>query len=230
MYLAYVRGPPVAVFAGSWLCSKSPVDGTPIALGEPFGDCEPAAARLVSVATTVRMAKALGVKVFVSRELGEDGVDAAFAGGADGVLEELQFSRGGYGEGARFVLLEPRNVEELVNTVRNVAEAVHKPFDVLVATTLEGAGNFAPYVDGLVLVGGWVPVEVEEVGELPEVGRCLHCGIDYLIYGGGIRRCVYCGRRLSRVVTSVKPPRSRAVFRSVYKKYANLTRLRFKVV
>ncbi len=230
MYLAYVRGPPVAVFAGSWLCSKSPVDGTPIALGEPFGDCDPGVARLMSVATTVRMAKALGVKVFVSRELGEDGVDAAFAGGADGVLEELQFSRGEYKEGTRFVLLEPRSVEELVNAVRNIAEVVRKPFDVLVATVLERAGEYAPYVDGLVMVGGCVPIEVKEVGDLPEVGRCLHCGIDYLMYSGGIRRCIYCGRRLSRVVTSVKPPRSKAVFRSVYKKYTNLTRLRFKVV
>jgi len=223
-------GPLSPCSPGRGSARNPPSTGLPLRLASPFGDCDPAVARLMSVATTVRMAKALGVKVFISRELGEDGVDAAFAGGADGVLEELQFSRGGYGEGARFVLLEPRNVEELVNTVRNVAETVHKPFDVLVATTLEDAGDFAPYVDGLVLVGGWVPAEVEEVGELPEVGRCLHCGIDYLMYGGGIRRCVYCGRRLSRVVTSVKPPRSRAVFRSVYKKYANLTRLRFKVV
>lgn len=230
MYLAYVRGPPVAVFAGSWLCSKSPVDGTPIALGEPFGDCDPAVARLMSIATTVRMAKAHGARVFVSRELGEDEVDAAFAGGADGVLEELKFSRGGCVEGVRFVLLEPRGLEELVNSIREIAESARGSFDVLVATEFERVGVFAPYVDGVVVVGGWVTVEVKEVKTLPEVGRCLHCGVDYLMYSGGIRRCIYCGRRLSKVVASVKPPRSRAVFRSVYRKYTNLSKLRFKVL
>jgi len=230
MYLAYIRGPPVAIFAGSWMCAKSPVDGTPVALGEPFGDCDPAVARLMSIATTVRLAKSMGVKVFVSRELGEDGVDAAFAGGADGVVEELSFSRGEYREGVKFILFEPRDVVELVNAVRSIGESARRPFDVLVATSFQQVEVFAPYVDGVVLTGGWAPVEVDEVGALPEVGRCLHCGIDYLMYCGGIRRCVYCGRRLSKVVTSVKPPRSRAVFRSVYRKYSNISRLRFKVV
>jgi coenzyme F420-reducing hydrogenase delta subunit/DNA-directed RNA polymerase subunit RPC12/RpoP len=228
--LAYVRGPPVAVFAGSWLCSKSPVDGTPIALGEPFGDCEVGVARLMSIATSVRIAKQLGVRVFVSEELGEDAVDAAFAGGANGVLEELRYSEGDYREGAASVLLRPRDLAELVNTVRVIAETHRKPFDVLIAASLDRVHEFAPYVDGVVIVDGWVPVSVGEAGEIPEIRRCAHCGVDYLIYSNPVRRCIYCGRRLSGVIASTRPPRSRAVFRSVFKRYAGVTRLRVKIV
>lgn len=230
MYLAYVKGPPVAVFAGSWLCVKSPLDGTPMALGEPLGDCDPAIARFMSIATSVKLVKQTGVKVFVSKELGEDGVNAAYAGGADGVLEELAVSIGNYGEGTRYVLLETSSVEELVNTIRKIAEVVKKPFDVLAASTLEIAPRFAPYVDGIFLKGGWVEIEVEVVRELPEVSRCVHCGVDYLMYGEVAKRCMYCGRRLTRVITEVKPPRSRAVFRAVYKRYRDLSGLRWKVV
>ncbi|ACB40131.1 hypothetical protein [Pyrobaculum neutrophilum] len=230
MPLAYVGGPPVAVFAGSWLCSKSPIDGTPIALGEPFGDCDPSVARLMSIATSVRLAKQAGARVFVSRELGEDGVDAAFAGGADGVLEELDYEVGRYREGAKFVLFEGRDVAEVVNAVRRTAEEARRPFDVLVAVDLGQVGVFAPYVDGVVLRGGWVEVEVGATEVLPEVGRCVHCGVDYLMYSGALRRCLYCGRRLARVVTSVRPPRSRAVFRSIYRKYASLPKIRLKIV
>lgn len=230
MNLAYIKGPPVAVFAGSWLCSKSPLDGTPIALGEPLGDCDPAIARLMSIATSVRLVKQTGVKVFISRELGEDGVDAAYAGGADGVLEELAVSVGNYSEGAKYVLLETPSIEELVNTVRQIAEVVKKPFDVLAVSTPESAPRFAPYVDGIFLKSGWVEVEVGPAGTLPEVGRCIHCGVDYLMYRETIRRCVHCGRRLARVITEVRPPRSRAVIRAVYMRYRNLARLKWKVV
>ncbi|ABL89036.1 conserved hypothetical protein [Pyrobaculum islandicum DSM 4184] len=230
MLLAYVRGPPVAVFAGSWLCSKSPIDGTPVALGEPFGDCDPVVARLMSIATSVRIVKQTGTKVFISRELGEDGVDAAFAGGADGVLEELDYAVGDYRNGVKFVLLEPRDVSDLLNAVRTIAEKARKSFDVLVATDLDKVGVFAPYVDGVVLKGGWVTIEVGEVGYVPEIGRCLYCGVDYLMYSGVLRRCIYCGRKLTKVITSAKPPRSRAVFRSIYRKYVSLNKLRFKIV
>ncbi|AAL64185.1 hypothetical protein [Pyrobaculum aerophilum] len=230
MKLAYARGPPIAVFAGSWKCTVSPIDGTPIALGEPFGDCEPDIDRLISIATTVRIIKQMGVKVFISRELGEDEVDAAYAGGADGVLEELSFSRDEYRDGVQFVLFQPADPVELVNRVREIAQRHKKPFDVLVATSFENAKVFAPYVDGVVLTGGWVGVELTRIDHLPEVGRCVHCGMDFLMYGNSLKRCVYCGRRLIKVITSTRPPRSKAVFRSVFKQYVNVNRLRFKVV
>ncbi|MGB9703873.1 MAG: hypothetical protein ACPL3C_00365 [Pyrobaculum sp.] len=230
MKLAYVRGPPMAVFAGSWMCSTSPIDGVPVALGEPFGDCDPGVARLMSIATTVRFAKLTGARVYVSMELGEDGVDAAYAGGADGVLEELSFSRDEYREGARFVVLEGRSVEDVVNKVRELAERYKKPFDVLVATEYEYVRIFAPFVDGVVLTGGWVEVGVAPIGHLPEVGRCIHCGVDYLMYSGSAKRCIYCGRRLTRVLSAARPPRSRAVFRSIYRKYIAVTNLRIKII
>jgi len=80
------------------------------------------------------------------------------------------------------------------------------------------------------MVGGGSTVEVKEVGGLAGGWEVSTLRNRLLDVRGGIRRCIYCGRRLSRVITSVKPPRSKAVFRSVYKKYTNLTRLRFKVV
>ncbi|MCU7787069.1 hypothetical protein ODS41_03885 [Pyrobaculum sp. 3827-6] len=230
MKLAYARGPPVAVFAGSWRCTSSPIDGVPIALGEPFGDCGVEVARLISIATTVRLARQMGIKVYVSAELGEEGLDAAFAGGADGVLEELSFSRNEYVEGVKFVVLDGRDVADIVNTVRSLGERFRKPFDVLVATSYEFVPRFASLVDGVVITGGWVDVEVAPVEFIPEVGRCVHCGVDYLMYSGSLKRCIYCGRRLLRVVTATKTPRSRAVYRSVYKKFANITTLRFKIV
>ncbi|MEM5827262.1 MAG: hypothetical protein QXT46_04575 [Pyrobaculum sp.] len=229
MYLAYIKGPPVAIFAGSWLCVKSPIDGTPIALGEPFGDCQSGVARLMSIATSVRMAKQTGVKVFVSAALGEDGVDAAFAGGADGVLEELKYSVGEYREGARYVVFEPHDLIDLANSIRRAAESGRKPFDIIAVGSLDVVLKLAPYVDGVVIKEGWVEVEVGEVGVLPEIGRCIHCGVDYLMYGGEVKRCIYCNRKLTRVLTNAKPPRSRPVFRSVYKKYVGVTHLRLKV-
>ncbi|MFN3804196.1 MAG: hypothetical protein ACK4SY_03985 [Pyrobaculum sp.] len=230
MNLAYVGGPPVAIFAGSWRCVKSPIDGTPVAVGEPVGNCDADIARLMSIATTVRLVKRLGVKVFVSTELGEEGVDAAYAGGADGLFEELAVSHGGYREGARYVLFDVSTVEELANAVRKVAESAGRPFDILAAADFEKAPLLAPHVDGLFLKGGWVHIEVAETRLLPEIGRCLHCGVDYLMYGSQIRRCIYCGRKLARVITETRPPRSRAVFRSVYRKYLGVERLRLKIV
>lgn len=212
------------------MCEKSPVDGTPVALGEPFGDCPPDVARLMSIATTVWHVKRAGVKVYVSRDLGEDGVDAAYAGGADGVVEELKASKGRYEEGADYVVLQPSGLEDLVNAVRQIAEAARRPFGVLVVADFRDAATYAPYVDGVVLTGGWAEVAVAPTELLPEVGRCLHCGVDFLMYGGEVRRCVYCGRRLTKVITQVKPPRSRAVFRSVFKKYQNISLLRFRIV
>jgi len=228
MKLAYVKGPLVAVFAGSWLCEKSPVDGVPILLGEPIGECAGEAARLISIATTVRAVKRLGARVYVSEALGADGVDAAFAGGADGVLEELGASKDAAG-GAQAVV-EASDVAELLNKVRRLGEEARRGFEVLVAAPFEKAVEFAPFVDGVVLTGGWVEVGLEEVGHVPEVGRCTACGVDYLMYGGAIRRCVYCGRRLVKVITSTRLPRSRPVFRAVAKKYLKLTIHRFKVV
>ncbi|MEZ0320011.1 MAG: hypothetical protein ABWK05_08495 [Pyrobaculum sp.] len=230
MNLAYIKGPPVAIFAGSWMCEKSPVDGTPVALGEPFGDCSPEVARLMSIATTVWHVKRTGVKVYVSRDLGEDGVDAAYAGGADGVVEELKASKGRYEEGAEHVVLQPQGLEELLNAVRHIAEAARRPFGVLVVANPRDVAVYAPYVDGVVLTGGWTEVVVAPTEVLPEVGRCLHCGVDFLMYGGEVRRCLYCGRKLMRVITHVKPPRSRAVFRSVFKKYQSIYLIRFRVV
>ncbi|MFN7106092.1 MAG: hypothetical protein ACK4M3_05865 [Pyrobaculum sp.] len=230
MNLAYVRGPPVATFAGSWRCVKSPIDGTPVALGEPLGDCDADIARLMSIATTVRLVKTLGVKVFVSAELGGEGIDAAYAGGADGVFEELATSHGDYREGARYVLFEVSTVGELANTARKVAESAGRPFDILAATDFEKAPLFAPHVDALFLKGGWIHIEVAETRLLPEIGRCIHCGVDYLMYGSQIRRCIYCGRKLTRVITETRPPRSRAVFRSVYRKYLGINKLRLKIV
>ncbi|MEM0462866.1 MAG: hypothetical protein QXS00_02445 [Pyrobaculum sp.] len=229
MRLAYVKGPPVAVFAGSWRCSTSPVDGVPIALGEPFGDCDPGVAKLISIATTVRYVKLMGAKVYVSNSLGEEGVDAAFAGGADGVLEELSHAWGEYKEGAKFVVFSTSDVAELVNAVRGVAERAGRPFDVLVATSFDKAHVFVPYADGIVVTGGWVGIELAEVSRLPEIGRCINCGVDYLMYSGSLRRCIYCGRRLIRVISSTRPPRSRAVFRSVFNKYKGLSSLRLKI-
>lgn len=230
MYLAYIKGPPVAVFAGSWLCSKSPVDGALVALGEAFGDCEMSVARLMSIATSVRTLKLRGTKVFISQSLGEDGVDAAYAGGADGVLEELNCSYGDFREGARCVVLKASDLAELANSVRKLAERHRRPFDVFVEGPLDAVLALAPYVDGVAPTGGWVEVEVGEAAYLPEVGRCLHCGVDYLMYSGELKRCIYCNRKLVKVVTSTRPPRSRAVFRSVYKKYLGVSTLRLKVV
>ncbi|ABO07747.1 hypothetical protein [Pyrobaculum calidifontis] len=229
MKLAYVKGPLVAVFAGSWLCEKSPVDGVPILLGEPIGECAGDVARLISIATTVRAVKRLGARVYVSEALGADGVDAAFAGGADGVVEELGASKDAAG-GTQAVVVEAGDVAELLNKARRLGEEVRRGFEVLVAAPFDKAVELAPFVDGVVLTGGWVEVGLEEVGHVPEVGRCTACGVDYLMYGETIRRCVYCGRRLVKVITSTRPPRSRPVFRAVAKKYLKLAIHRFKVV
>lgn len=223
MFLAYVKGPPVAVFAGSWLCAKSPIDGTPVALGEPIGDCEGQVARLISIATTVRMVKQTGARVFVSRSLGEDGVDAAFAGGADGVLEEVSV-------GGSYMLIKASDLASLVNKAREIAEVYKRPFNILLEADLDKALELGPYVDAVYLAGGWIEVEVGEVKELPEIGRCAKCGVDYLMYGGEVKRCLYCGRRLARVITGTRPPRSKAVFHAVYKKYFNIQRLKIKIV
>ncbi|MBP1449464.1 MAG: hypothetical protein JZD41_05585 [Thermoproteus sp.] len=232
MILAYGEGPRVAVFAGSWHCSKSPVDGALIALGEPVGDCaDPAAvSRLSSIATAVHLLKSLGIKVFFAGS-GEDAL-AAFAGGADGLLSDLKYREGAPDspDDSAFILIKAKTPEEVRRAVRLAGEIYKRRVEVLVAGGFEELKALGPYASAVVLESAPPLVKLESASHLPEIGRCGHCGVDFLMYGARITRCAYCGRRLLKVLTEKRPPQRPEVLRSAHKRLSAYEPLRIVVV
>lgn len=222
--MAYDAGPSTAIFAGSWLCSKSPVDGSPIALGEPVGDCgDPeAVSRLSSIATAVHLLKAAGAKVFFAGA-GDEAL-AAFAGGADGLLGDLKHRVGvpDAPDESAFVLIQATSLEEYRRTVRRAGEIYKRGVEVVPAGDFESLMALAPYAPAVALTSVGPIVRFSPAAELPEVGRCAHCGIDFLMYGARISRCPYCGRRLMRLITDKRPPLRPEVLRSVHRRLASI--------
>ncbi|MEL9991906.1 MAG: hypothetical protein QXP98_05000 [Thermoproteus sp.] len=221
MIVAYGRGPPVAVFAGSWLCSRSPVDGSPIALGEPIGDCEglDKLARLTSIATAVFILKSKGLKVFYNSRNDEERL-AAYAGGADGVLGEIKH-RSGLPEApddAAFVVVEADSAQEVRRAIRQAGEIYRRRIDVLLKADFQKALELGQYASGVVLDGVPDLTSFEPTSVLPEIGRCVHCGVDFLMYGSKINRCLYCGRSLKGVTTQRRPALRPEVVRAIHKK------------
>lgn len=200
------------------------MDGVPVALGEPLGDCsDPAAlAKLMSIATAVRLAKGVAQRVYISRGLGEAEILAAFAGGADGILEDLSSDR--------VAVVEAADAAELGRALRRLGESALRPLTVLLAADLKRAVSLGSLVDGVALRGPWPEIRLEEVEKLPEIGRCLHCGVDYLMYTTRLTRCPHCGAKLSNVVTEAKPKYDKNILRSIYRKYKKLYNIKIKIV
>ncbi len=224
MIVAYARGPPVAVFAGSWLCSRSPVDGTPIALGEPVGDCSlpERLARLTSIATAVFLLKEKGMRVFYGGDDQEE-LLAAYAGGADGALKEVKYRLGvpESPDDSAFVVVEASGEEEVRRALRRAGEVYRRRVDVLLIADLDKALRLGPLASGVVLKEPPNLVAFEEASELPEIGRCTHCGVDFLMYGSKISRCIYCGRSLRGVLTQRKPTLRPEILRAIHRKLAS---------
>lgn len=226
MILAYDSGPPTAVFAGSWLCSKSPVDGSPIALGEPVGDCgdSEAVSRLSSIATAVHLLKADGARVYFAGS-GDEAL-AAFAGGADGLLSDLRHRVGvpDVPDESAFVLVQATSLEEYRRAVRRAGEVYGRGVEVLPAGDFHNLRALAPYAPAVVLTSVGPIVRFAPAAALPEIGRCAHCGVDFLMYGSRISRCPYCGRRLMRLITDRRPSLRPEVLRSVHRRLASISR------
>lgn len=224
MIVAYARGPPVAVFAGSWLCSRSPVDGTPIALGEPVGDCSSPEklARLTSIATAVFLLKNKGIKVFYGGRDPEEKL-AAYAGGADGVLDEVKYRLGvpEAPDDASFVVVEADEEHEVRRALRRAGEVYRRQIEVLLLADLDKALRLGLYASGVVLRGPPDLAAFEAASALPEIGRCTHCGVDFLMYGARISRCIYCGRALRKVLTQHKPTLKPEILRAIHRKLAS---------
>jgi len=219
--VAYAKGPPLAVFAGSWLCSRSPVDGSPIALGEPVGDCEDVGRleRLSSIATSVYILKSRGLKVFYGGTGDEERL-AAYAGGADAALDEVKH-RFGIPEApddSAFVVVEAEDAGSLRRALRLAGEVYRRRIDVLLAADLEKALELGRYASGVVLKDVAKVVSFERASALPEIGRCTHCGIDFLMYGSRIARCIYCGRALRGVLTQRRPALRPEILRAVHRR------------
>ncbi|MEZ0248594.1 MAG: hypothetical protein ABWJ97_04925, partial [Thermoproteus sp.] len=220
--VAYGRGPPVAIFAGSWLCSRSPIDGSPIALGEPIGDCEELdkLARLTSIATAVFILKSRGLRVFYDSKDDEERT-AAYAGGADGVLGEIKYRSGlpATPDDAAFVVVEAYGAQEVRRAVRLAGEIYRRKIEVLLKADFQKALDLGQYASGVVLVGPPDLASFEPASALPEIGRCVHCGVDFLMYGSKISRCLYCGRSLKGVTTQRRPALRPEVVRAIHKKF-----------
>jgi len=226
MFIAYVSGPPVAIFAGSRNCTKSFVDGVAIALGEPIGDCEniEEIKTLMSIATTVHELKKRGIRVYVSRsQLGPDGVMAAYAGGADGVVEELATDK--------IAIIDARSLGELMNKYRELGELRGETLDVFVRGDLETLIKLGAYADGAIPTAGFLEIGVGPCEKLPEIGRCTNCNIDFLMYNKIINKCIYCGRRLKRLYTDRSLPQNPIIFKKIYKKYSlNINYIKLKLI
>ncbi|MGC8972943.1 MAG: hypothetical protein ACP5KY_01920 [Thermoproteus sp.] len=221
MIVAYAEGPPVAIFAGSWLCSRSPVDGSPIALGEPVGDCEDVERleRLSSIATSVYLLKSRGLKVFYGGA-DEEGRLAAYAGGADAALDEVKHRFGipEVPDDSAFVVVEAEDAGSLRRALRVAGEVYRRRIDVLLVADLKKALELGRYASGVVLRDVAKVVSFESSSILPDIGRCAHCGVDFLMYGSRIARCIYCGRALRNVLTQRKPPLRPEILRAIHRK------------
>ncbi|CCC81562.1 hypothetical protein [Thermoproteus tenax] len=224
MILAYARGPPIAIFAGSWLCTKSPVDGTPVALGEPIGDCENAdrLAQLSSLATAVYMIKSRGVKVYYGGSSPEEEL-AAYAGGADGTLSEIKHRFGvpDQADDAALLVVEADSLEELRRYVRRAGEVYRRRVEVALLARFEAAVELGQYISSFVITKAPDIVSFEPATSLPEIGRCIHCGVDFLMYGAKTKRCIYCGRALRGVITQRKPTLRPEILRAIHRKLAD---------